>query len=133
MQEHEEKKRKILLVDDDTFLLEMYALRFSQAGFDVQTAVSAEQVFEKIKEGFVPDVLVMDVVMPSNDGFELIEKINQQQLLPHTLKVFLSNLGQETDLARGESLGADGYIIKANNTPSEVLEYVVTLLEKHGL
>lgn len=133
MQEHEEKKRKILLVDDDTFLLEMYALRFSQAGFDVQTAVSAEQVFEKIKEGFVPDVLVMDVVMPSNDGFELIEKINQQQLLPHTLKVFLSNLGQETDLARGQSLSADGYIIKANNTPSEVLEYVVTLLEKHGL
>lgn len=133
MEETGEKKRKILLVDDDTFLLDMYALRFSQAGFIVETATTSDQVFEKIKEGFVPDILVLDVVMPTNDGFELIEKINQQNLLPKTLKVFLSNLGQEQDLARGDSLGADGYIIKANNTPSEVLEYVITLLEKHGL
>lgn len=127
------KKRKILLVDDDTFLLEMYALRFSQAGFEVETATNGEQVFEKIKGGYVPDVLVLDVVMPTNDGFELVEKINQEGFLQKTLKVFLSNLGQEQDLAKGQTLGADGYIIKANNTPSEVLEYIVTLLEKHGL
>ena len=133
MEEHTEKKRKILLVDDDTFLLEMYALRFSQAGFLVETATTSDQVFEKIKGGYNPDILVLDVVMPTNDGFEIIDMINKENLLPKTLKVFLSNLGQEQDLAKGEALGADGYIIKANNTPSEVLEYVVKLLEKHGL
>jgi CheY-like chemotaxis protein len=127
------KKRKILLVDDDTFLLEMYSLRFSQAGFIVETATTSDQVFEKVKSGYIPDVLILDVVMPTNDGFELIDKINKENLLPKALKVFLSNLGQEQDLAKGKALGSDGYIIKANNTPSEVLEYIIKLLEKHGL
>jgi len=125
--------KTVLIVDDDSFLLDMYAMRFTQAGFSVHTAVSAAQTIEKLKEGLVPDVMLLDVVMPATDGFELLEQINQQELATKTVKIYLSNLSQEQDLARGKSLGAASYIVKANNTPSEVVAHVLEVMKQHGL
>jgi two-component system response regulator ChvI len=102
----QEAKKKILIVDDDSFLLDMYALRFTQAGFDVETGVNAEDVLKKLRAGLTPDVCLFDVVMPGVDGFEMLETINQENLIPKTMKIFLSNLGQEQDIARGKALGA---------------------------
>lgn len=120
----EEKKKKIFIVDDDSFLLDMYALRFTQAGYMVETAMNAQDVLEKLRGGYTPQVMLLDVVMPTMDGFELLEKINEEKLIPHVTKIYLSNLGQEQDIARGKSLGAAGYIVKANSTPSEVVSKV---------
>ncbi len=128
MEQPEAKGKVILIIDDDTFLLDMYAMRFSQAGFSVETAKSARETIEKLESGFVPDVMLLDVVMPSIDGFELLEKINAQKLIPQTIKIYLSNLGQEQDIARGKSLGAAGYIVKANSTPSEVVARVLEII-----
>lgn len=127
------QKNKILIVDDDSFLLDMYALRFTQAGFDVETATSANDVLEKLRGGLVPTVCLFDVVMPSVDGFEMLEIINQEKLIPKTLKIYLTNLGQEQDLARGKALGAVSYIVKANSTPSEVVDKVNSILKEHGI
>ncbi len=126
-------KKKILIVDDDSFLLDMYALRFTQAGFDVETGSSASEVLEKLRAGLSPVVCLFDVVMPSMDGFEMLETINQEGLIPKTLKIYLTNLGQEQDLARGKALGAVSYIVKANSTPSEVVKEVNKVLEEHGI
>lgn len=126
-------KKKILIVDDDSFLLDMYAIRFTQAGFDVETAMNAQETLTKLRGGLTPLVCLFDVVMPSTDGFEMLELINQEHLIPKTLKIYLSNLGQEQDLARGKSLGAASYIVKANSTPSEVVAHVNKVLEEHGL
>jgi two-component system OmpR family response regulator len=125
--------KTVLIVDDDSFLLDMYAMRFTQAGFTVETAMSASQTLEKLKEGLVPDVMLLDVVMPATDGFELLEQINAEGLVPHTIKIYLSNLSQEQDLARGKSLGAASYIVKANNTPSEVVAQVLDVMKQHGV
>lgn len=125
--------KHILIIDDDTFLLDMYSLRFTQAGFTVHTAMSAPEVIKKLHEGLVPDIMLMDVVMPAVDGFELLEQINQEKLVPSTIKIFLSNLGQDQDFERGQSLGAASYIVKANNTPSEVVAHVLGVMEKHGM
>lgn len=127
------QKNKILIVDDDYFLLDMYALRFTQAGFDVETATSASDVLEKLRGGLVPTVCLFDVVMPGVDGFEMLEIINQEKLIPKTLKIYLTNLGQEQDLARGKALGAASYIVKANSTPSEVVDKVNSILKEHGI
>ena len=126
-------KNKILIVDDDSFLLDMYALRFTQAGFDVETAMNAGEVLEKLRGGLVPTVCLFDVVMPSMDGFEMLEMINQENLIPTTIKIYLTNLGQEQDLARGKDLGAASYIVKANSTPSEVVDKVNKVLQEHGI
>ncbi len=126
-------KKTILIVDDDSFLLDMYSLRFTQAGFNVETAMSADEVLQKLRSGLVPTACLFDVVMPSIDGFEMLEMINQENLIPKTIKIYLSNLGQDQDIARGKSLGAAGYIVKANSTPSEVVEKVNLILKNNGI
>lgn len=118
----------IFIVDDDSFLLDMYAMRFTQEGFTVSTAMNAAQVLEVLRGGLAPQVMLLDVVMPAIDGFELMETINAEQLAKNTIIIFLSNLGQPEDIARGTALGAAGYIVKANNTPSEVVARVRTIL-----
>lgn len=127
-----EKGKHILIIDDDTFLLDMYAMRFSQSGFKVETAMNAAQALEKLRGGLSVDIMLLDVVMPAVDGFELLEQINNEHLAEKTVKIYLSNLGQEQDIARGKSLGAAGYIVKANSTPSEVVAHVTEVMKQHG-
>lgn len=125
--------KKILIVDDDSFLLNMYAMRFVQAKFEVTTATNAEETLTKLREGLVPDVILLDVVMPAVDGFELLEIINKEGLVPDTIKIYLSNLGQSQDIERGKALGAASYIVKASSTPSEVLAHVLAIINQHGI
>lgn len=123
-------KRKILIVDDDTFLLDMYAFKFSQYNFEVYTAPGGLQVIEKLKDGLKPDIILMDIIMPEMDGFEMLEKINKDNLSPNSTKIILSNKSEQADIDRGNNLGASGYIVKANSTPAEVIEQVVEILSK---
>ena len=123
-----ELKKKIFIIDDDSFLLDMYALKFSQSNFDVTTALGSEPALEKLKQGFVPDLMLLDIVMPVMDGFEFIEKIKEEKLAPGVTIIILSNRGQPSDVARGESLGVAGYIVKASSTPSEVIEKVSSII-----
>ena len=124
------KKKKILIVDDDGFLLDMYALKFSQNNFEVYTAAGALLALEKLKEGLAPDVILMDIIMPEMNGFEMLEQINKDNLSPNSLKIFLSNKSEQKDIEEGHRLGAVGYIVKANSTPTEVINQVVNILEK---
>lgn len=125
----EDKKKTILIVDDDSFLLDMYALKFSQSGFTVDTALGSTAALQKLKQSVSPDILLTDVVMPVMDGFELLEKINEEKLIPNTIKIIISNLGQTEDIEKGKALGASGYIVKANATPSEVVARVVSITQ----
>ena len=123
-------RRKILIVDDDTFLLDMYAFKFSQHNFEVHTASGGLQAIEKLKNKINPDIILMDIIMPDMDGFEMLEKINKDNLSPNSTKIILSNKSQQSDIDQGNSLGASGYIVKANSTPAEVISQVVEILSK---
>ncbi len=122
--------KKIFIVDDDTFLIDMYSLKFKQSGYDVTTAEGPEVAFNKLKEGYVPEVVLLDIVMPVMNGFEFIEKIKGEKLAQGAVIIVLSNRGQQSDIAKGEELGAAGYIVKANSTPSEVVAKVEEILKK---
>lgn len=123
----------ILIIDDDMFLLDLYASRFTQEGFLVTSASNGKEALEKIKAGFSPHVMLLDVVMPVMDGFELLEALTAEHLLETTLKIFLTNLSREEDMVRGRTLGAAGYIIKASSTPSEVVTQVRTIIDDKKL
>ena len=125
-----EQKKKILIVDDDVFLLDMYAMKFNQNNFEVNTATDGADAIEKLKGGFIPDVILLDVIMPKMDGFEMLQQINDQKLCESCVKVVLSNKGQQSDIDQGKSLGASGYIVKANATPGEVVKEVLEILNK---
>jgi len=129
-----EPNKKILIVDDDNFLLDMYSLKFSKSNFEVTAAAGPEIALEKLHAGLLPDVMLLDIVMPVMDGFELMEKMKEENLAQNAIKIVLSNRGQPSDVARGEALGASGYIVKASSTPTEVIEKVQSIInEKNNL
>jgi len=126
--EQNQQPKKIFIVDDDKFLLDMYTFKFKEKGFDVVQAFGSVDALSKLKGGITPDVMLLDVVMPVMDGFELLELIKSEKLAPDAKVIVLSNLGQPTDIEKGRSLGANGYVIKASATPSEVVEKVMAVL-----
>ena len=119
--------KKILIVDDDDFLLDMYAMKFREAGFLVDIAKNGEEALGRAKE-VQPDIMLLDVVMPKMDGFEVLRLIKEQNIVPNALIFILSNLGQKEDIERGLKLGAKDYIVKAQFTPSEVVAKVKSFL-----
>jgi len=123
-----EPKKKILIIDDDSFLLDMYALKFNQSNFSVVTALGPEIALEKLRGGLAVDVILLDIVMPVMDGFELLEKMKEENLASGVTRIILSNRGQQEDIDRGMALGAAGYIVKASSTPSEVITKVMEII-----
>lgn len=118
------KNLKILIVDDDKFLIDMYSLKFSQEGYQVAVASNGQEAIDKIEKGEIPDVFLLDVIMPVIDGFTLAEEIKKRSTCNAAAVIILSNLGSKEDIDRGLKLGIDGYIIKASSTPSEVVNKV---------
>ena len=121
---------KVLIVDDDEFLLDMYSLKFKESGFLVEIAANGEEAVKKAKEMPAPDVILLDVVMPKMDGFDVLRQLKKEKIAAGALILVLTNLGQKEDLDRGMKLGASDYIVKAHFTPSEVVKRVESLLEK---
>lgn len=124
----ETEPKKILIVDDDSFLLDMYALKFSKSNFSVSTALGPEQALEKLRQDYSPDIILLDIMMPVMDGFELLAKMKEENLVKNSIVIFLSNRGQLTDISKAEEMGASGYIIKASSTPSEVIDKVIKII-----
>lgn len=124
----DEKKLKILLIDDDKFLLDMYALKFKGSGLEVDTASSSINALAKLKEGQNPDIIMLDIIMPTMDGLELLQKIRDEKLVPNSVIVMLTNQPNETK--RADELGVDGYIVKASTIPSEVVTQVLDIFKK---
>lgn len=123
-------KHKILIIDDDVFLLEMYATKFKEEDFDVEIAQGAKEALDKIRSGIIPEVVLLDVVMPGMDGFEVLETIRKENLIPTSKIIILSNLGQKENIDKGKSLGVADYVVKAYFTPSEVVKKANEVLKK---
>lgn len=119
----------ILIVDDDSLISDMYSLKFKEAGFHVVTASDGKAALE-IAAKEKPDAVLLDVILPHMDGFEILQEFKKRGILNETRAFMLSNVGGQDDVERGMRLGASDYIIKANFTPSQVVEKVKALLKK---
>jgi len=115
---------KIFLVDDDSFLLDMYETKFKEASWDVETAKSVESAIETLREGLEADVVLIDVVMPGMSGIDLVRTIKNENLGGAPRCIVLSNQGEQEDIDTAMEAGATGYIIKADTLPSEVVKKV---------
>lgn len=121
---------KVLLVDDDMFLLNMYSLKFSKNGFDVNTAQNGNDALQKIKEGYTPDILLVDVIMPVMSGLDFLEEVRKQKLVPSATVIMLTNQSDQGDIERAKKLNVNGYIVKATTIPSEVIDDVLEIHNK---
>jgi len=126
----EAKGKKVLFIDDDKFLLDMYAVKFTKAGYVVKTADSAADGLKILHEGYVPDVILVDIVMPGTDGLDFVTAIKRENLVPTAKLIMLTNQGSSDDISRAKKIGVHGYIVKATTIPSEVLGYVEKLSGK---
>jgi len=114
--------KKVMLVDDDGFLLDMYTLKFSKAGYDVKAIDSTEAALKLVITGYQPDIMLVDIIIPGMDGLQFVERIRKEKLIPETTVIMLTNQGSSEDIARAKNLNVDGYIVKATTIPSEVLK-----------
>lgn len=124
------KRYRLYLVDDDRFLLDMYAVKFKAAEHEVIAFSNGEEVLKALREDPAPDALLLDIVMPGVDGFEVLETIHKEKLIPSTRIIVLSNQGQESDIEKAKAFGAHGYIIKASAIPSEVYTETIRIIEQ---
>lgn len=120
--------KNILLVEDDPFLIDIYTTKLKEAGFSVEVAESGELVFKKIKEK-IPDLLILDIVLPQIDGWEVLKKIREDLELKNLKVIILSNLGQKEDIEKASKLGVTKYLVKAHYTPSEILKEIKAVLK----
>jgi len=126
-----DKKMKILLVEDEEMLANMYEVKFQNEGFDLIKALDGMQGLELAKKE-KPDFILLDIIMPKMDGFSVLKALKDEPTTKDVPVMLLTNLGQEEDVKRGKELGSVGYLVKANVTPSEVVDAVKKEIAKLG-
>jgi len=120
---------KILVVEDDKFLRELISQKLKREGHDVREAIDGEDGVRKIEEE-KPDIVLLDLILPGIDGFEVLAKIKENPERSDVPVIILSNLGQRDDVERGLKLGAVDFLIKAHFTPGEIIEKIEAVLGK---
>jgi DNA-binding response OmpR family regulator len=123
MVENNKKTPKVLIIEDDNFLLSMYATKFQKDNFEVISAEDGEKGLAKAKKE-KPDIILLDIILPKMDGFQVLEKLKSEKETKDISVLLLTNLSQQEDSKKGLSLGADDYLIKAHFMPSEIVEKV---------
>ena len=124
--------KKILIVEDDAFLHNLLADKLEllrKNGIEVYPTFSGKEALEKAKEVH-PDIVLLDVVLPGMNGFEVLEALRKDPDLKNVSVIILSNLNQDKDKQRAKELGVTDYMVKANFMLEELVERIVTLLEK---
>ena len=128
MQGSESNKKKIVLLDDDKFILDMYALKFTKAGYGVKAFDNVELCLKALREGYIPNAILADVVMPGMTGLEFVSKVREEKLAPGAMLIMLTNQGSSEDIAKASEAKVDNYIVKATTIPSDVLAQVEKML-----
>lgn len=120
--------KKIVLIEPDDFLAEIYSAKFRQEGFKVKRAADGEQGL-KLVEREKPDIILLDILLPKKDGFEVIRELKSQNGLNKIPIIVVTNLGQKEDIDKALALGAADYVIKAHFVPSETISTIKKLLK----
>jgi len=122
------KKTKVLMIEDDSYISDMYKIKLEKENFEVVVASDGIKGIDMLDKEQKPDIILLDIVMPKMDGFSVLKMIKKKPELENIPVVLLTNLGQRETVERGFELGAASYIIKAHFTPAEVVEKIKEVL-----
>ena len=120
---------KVLLVEDDPMLQDIYCTKFKEVGFDVALASDGEKVIPQLQRT-KPDLMLLDIVLPLKDGWQVLSEVRKDPRWDNVKIVVLSNIGEAQDVEKGFAMGANLYLIKAHFTPSQVVQEINKLLTK---
>ena len=121
------EKKKILIVEDDQDVRELYAEVLRDEGFVLDEAVDGQSGLAKVLDGDY-DLLLLDIMLPKFDGLEILRTIKKKDELKDLPVILLTNLGRESIIKEGFALGAAGYLIKSEHTPEEIVSEVKKFL-----
>ncbi|MCD6178027.1 response regulator [bacterium] len=121
--------KKILLVEDDPFLIDIYTTKLKKVRFEVYVSRDGESALQLIEKE-MPDLVLLDIVLPHIDGWEILRKIKNNEKLKDIKIIILSNLGQKHEVEKGLKLGATKYLIKAHYTPAQIVEEIKNILKE---
>jgi DNA-binding response OmpR family regulator len=126
------KKQKILMIDEDPFLRKIYRNKFLKSGFEFIEATNGVEGLSKVLSE-KPDLILLDIILPRKNGFDVLIELKKNPATKDIPVIILSNLGQETDIKRGLSLGAQDYLVKTETSFLEVVSKVKECLLKSTL
>lgn len=118
---------KVLLIEDDTFLVGMYVAKMELEQFQTYVASDGEKGLALAREVH-PDLILLDILLPTVDGFQVLGELKDSAATKDIPVVLLTNMGQKKDVERGLALGASEYMIKAHYMPSEVIDHVKQII-----
>jgi len=121
--------KKILLIEDDPFMIDIYTTKLKEAGFLVCSSADGEDALQQAKNE-KPDLILLDIVLPKLTGLEFLKEIKELSQFQETPVIILSNLGQKAEVEKGLKMGARKYFIKAHYTPSEVIEQIRQIFQE---
>ncbi|OGY44371.1 MAG: hypothetical protein A3B89_02010 [Candidatus Buchananbacteria bacterium RIFCSPHIGHO2_02_FULL_40_13] len=124
-----DKKIKALLVEDDPMILEMYKARMQDEGWEVFSTDRGSEAVELAKKE-KPHIVLLDIILPETDGFSVLQKLRAETATKNIPVLMLTNLGQESDQNRGQELGIEGYFIKSQHTPADVIAKIRGLVSR---
>ena len=122
-------KTKILVVEDEPFLLDLYQTKLLQEGYEIFIAQNGAEGIEMAKN-HLPDLILLDILMPKVDGYGLLKAIKSDKNTKNIPVIIFSNLSQKEEIEKGLKLGASDYIIKTSVTPTQLAEHVAAFLKK---
>lgn len=124
----ENVKKSILLIEDDSFLIDIYTAKLKDAGFLTEVAADGENGLKKLKDKKF-DCLLLDIVLPQIDGWRVLRELKNNEKTKNLKIIILSNLGQKEEVEKGMKMGASKYLIKSRYTPNEVVEEIKKVLK----
>jgi len=115
--------QKILVVEDEQMLAKIIGMKLEEEQFQVTHAYDGEEAYNALTQPELPDLVLLDVLLPKMSGFDVLEKLRQEQK-PIPKVIVFSNFAQKADVERARSLGAIDYIVKAAFSPAEILSKI---------
>lgn len=121
------KKKKILIIEDNADLVDMYKVKFASEGFEVSSAPDGEEGIVKVVQE-KPDAILLDILMPNMNGMEVLKAIKDNTEMDVKI-IVLSNLSQQDQIKKAYDLGATHYMVKVRHTPAQVVEKVKEIVD----
>ncbi|HOZ55746.1 MAG: Sensory transduction protein regX3 [Parcubacteria group bacterium ADurb.Bin316] len=120
---------KVLVAEDDKFLVKAFAVKLAKDGFDVIVAGNGNEAIAEAKKN-KPDIILLDLIMPQKNGFDALYELKQDEETKDIPVIITSNLSQEIDIKRGKDLGADDYLVKSDTPIQEIIAKIKQVLAK---
>ncbi|PIU68925.1 response regulator [candidate division WWE3 bacterium CG06_land_8_20_14_3_00_42_16] len=120
-------KTKILIIEDDFYIHDLYKRQLEKEGFEVRVAEDGQKGFSLFQD-FKPKVVLLDLMLPAQSGFDVLRSIKENEDTKSTVVLLLTNVTQDESIKEGFKLGADGYLVKSAYTPAQVVSEVKTFL-----